>query len=135
MGMATGDMRDSHGACYRVEHLSPDVVAVTFVGAVPIAERLRALDALEDTAREGHATGYLVDFSQASITAYGAADALRLAEKVARDRPTFGKVAYVLREGQMDMVAGFLSALHGNRLVRRFADRASAVAWLAGSPD
>ena len=135
MGMAKDDMRGDHGACYRLEHLSTGLVAVTFIGAVPIAERLRALEALEETARESLLTGYLVDFSQATITGYGAADALRLAEKVARDRPSFGKVAYVLRDGQMDMVAGFLSALHGNRLVRRFADRPSAVAWLTTPAD
>jgi hypothetical protein len=117
---------------YRIEEPEAGVLATTFVGAITVAERVRALDALEESSRgQGH-RAFLVDFSQASITAYGAADALSLAHRIARERTPSARVAYVLRSDQMDMVAGVLASLHGQATFRRFEDAMTALAWLRG---
>lgn len=118
---------------YRIEEPESGVLATTFVGAITVAERIRALDALEESSRVRGHRAFLVDFSQASITAYGAADALSLAHRIARERTPFARVAYVLRSDQMDMVAGVLASLHGQAMFRRFEDAAAALEWLRNS--
>ena len=115
---------------YRIEEPETGMRATTFAGAITVAERIRALDALEEASRVGGHRAFLVDFSQASITAYGAADALGLTHRIARERTPSARVAYVLRSDQMDMVAGVLSSLHGQATFRRFEDAAAALEWL-----
>jgi hypothetical protein len=121
------------GVGYRIEEPEEGILATTFVGEVTVADRLKALDAIEEGARlRGH-RAFLVDFSRASITAYGAADALGLTQRIARERTPLARVAYVLRSDQMDMVAGVLSSLHGQGSFRRFEDPATALEWLKES--
>lgn len=115
---------------YRIEEPEAGLLATTFVGMITVAERIRALDALEESSRVHGHRAFLVDFSQASITAYGAADALSLTHRIARERTPSARVAYVLRSDQMDMVAGVLSSLHGQATFRRFEDVATALEWL-----
>jgi hypothetical protein len=118
------------GVGYRVEEPEPGVLATTFIGSVTVADRLKALDAIEEAARLNTPRSFLIDFSRASITAYGATDALMLTQRIARERRPFGRVAYVLRADQADMVAGVLTSLHGRTFFRRFEDAAAALAWL-----
>lgn len=115
---------------YRVEEPEPGVLATTFIGSVTVADRLKALDAIEESVRLNNPRSFLIDFSRASITAYGATDALMLTQRIARERRPFGRVAYVLRPDQADMVAGVLTTLHGRTFFRRFEDSAAALAWL-----
>ena len=115
---------------YRLEEPEPGVLAMTFIGSVTVADRLKALDTVEEIARLNTPRSFLIDFGRASITAYGAADALMLAQRVARERNPFGRVAYVLRSDQTDMVAAVLTSLHGRAFFRRFEDSVAALAWL-----
>lgn len=116
---------------FAIERLGPGIVATIFEGELDIGERFDALDALDDAIASERAA-VLVDLSQASVAPYGVGDALKLANRVSGKPRPLQRVAYVLRPYQADMLATVLSGLHGPATIRRFDDRAEALAWLAG---
>lgn len=116
---------------YRITRRDDGIVLVSYFGDVGVEERFAAHDAAE---REMHAgpgpDSLIIDLSDASIGAYGAADALDLAQLITKRRKPFTKVAYVLREDQADMVATVLSTLRDPKLFRRFTDCDLAITWV-----
>ena len=117
---------------FAIERLGPGIVATTFEGDLDIGERFDALDALDDAMRAFERAAVLVDLSQASVAPYGVGDALKFASRISGKPRPLQRIAYVLRPYQADMLATVLSGLHGPATIRRFDDRAAALAWLAG---
>lgn len=118
---------------YRIEEASPYVLAITFTGLVEMAERLEAWAEIEAASRLVETDSFLVDLSQADLGAYGAVEALELAQRISSLRHPFGKIAYVLRADQNDMAVGVVLGLHGHHLIRRFETRDEASCWLQSS--
>lgn len=117
---------------FAIERLGSGIVATIFEGDLDIVERFNALDALDDALHASGRAAVLVDLSQASVAPYGVGDALKFASRInGKPRPP-ERVAYVLRPYQADMLATVLSSLHGSAAIRRFDDRATAIAWLEG---
>ena len=116
---------------YRITRRGEGIVLVTFSGDVAVPERVEAHAAAEKEMATGGGPGPLIiDLSEARIGFYGAADALDLAQTIAKRRRPFTKVAYVLREDQADMVATVLSTLRDPKLFRRFTDCDAAIDWV-----
>lgn len=118
---------------YRIEEASPYVLALTFVGAVELSERLQAWAAIEEAGRLVETDSFLIDLSQADLSAYGAVEALDLAQQMSSLRHPFGKIAFVLRQDQNDMAVGVVLGLHAHHLIRRFETRREAEHWLQSS--
>ena len=118
---------------YRIEGASPYILAVTFVGHVEMTERLQAWTEIETTSRFVETDSFLVDLSRADLGAYGAVEALELAQRMSALRRPFGKIAFVMRQDQDDMAVGVVVGVHAHHLIRRFATRDEATHWLRSS--
>lgn len=116
---------------FKLEHIEPGIVTVTFFGSAGISERMDALDEVNAIRDASEGTTVLIDLSKADMRHYSAVHALAFSDAVSRrNRPS--KVAYVLRPDQADMVATAMSGLHGPKMFRRFLTREAAVVWLRG---
>ena len=120
---------------YRITYRADGILVLAFSGKVLVEERFEAIDAAQaETKPRRDLLSFVIDLSDADIQFHGAAIGLQLAEKIARSRRPFSRVAYVLRPGQEDMVATILARLYNPKHFRQFGDCDTAIAWLSKGP-
>jgi len=110
-----------------------DLIEVRYRGAVPVAERERALTRVSALVRQTGLRAVLINFSAAQAESEGFESSNRFAAQLARD-PNLRtcQVAYLAIDGlQVNAVVEALAAARQFPL-RRFHDRIAAIRWLDG---
>lgn len=110
-----------------------DLIEVRYRGAVPVAERERALTKVSTLVRQTGLRAVLINFSAAQAESEGFESSNRFAAQLARDPNLRAcQVAYLAIDAlQVNAVVEALAAARQFPL-RRFHDRIEAIRWLDG---